>query len=210
VTSTILPPNASRLERDLEATIAAVADVPKAPIATLWDPATCPAPMLPWLAWGLSIDRWETSWTEAEKRTAIAGAIEAQRRKGTPASVEAVLASLDQLLELVEWFENGGDPHTFEIRYPLTGAPADRRTAAWAEKIVREVSIVKPVRSHFRLIQQFAAAADLRTQGASRAMAAHRFAGIAAVDTSQPWEAFLQTEFGEPLVDGAGNYLEDA
>ena len=77
----LLPPNATPFERALEDAASIMADVP-VEIATLWNPATCPAQFLPWLGWGLSIDFWDAEWTEAEKRQAIAGTIEAQRRKG--------------------------------------------------------------------------------------------------------------------------------
>jgi phage tail P2-like protein len=38
----------------------------------LWNPQTCPLAALPWLAWTLSIDKWDTDWTEERKRTATA------------------------------------------------------------------------------------------------------------------------------------------
>jgi phage tail P2-like protein len=55
------------------------------PIADLWNPQTCPLPALPWLAWTLSVDTWDTDWTEERKRAITAGAIAAQRRKGSVA-----------------------------------------------------------------------------------------------------------------------------
>lgn len=205
----LLPPNATPLERDLEQASARVGAV-ATPILDLWDPYACPAALLPYLAWGLSIDRWETTWTEAEKRYQIAQAITLQRRKGTPMSVDAVLASLDHLLEVVEWFEQTppGAPFTFEVRYPLTDAPASARTAGWAEKIVREVSIVKPVRAHFRLVQQFVLSGSIAAYGAARALLGTAVFITAALDVSQPWADLLQTETGEPVSDDAGEYLD--
>src|SRR5205085_11795608 len=119
ISGTLLPPNSTRLERSLEGATARLGDVP-APIKELWNPATCPLELLPWLAWALSTDRWETHWTEAEKRAAVATAIEQQRKKGTPASIDQVLASFDELLKLTEWFEMSpqGEPHPFTVTLP--------------------------------------------------------------------------------------------
>ena len=43
---TLLPPNATALERALASVIARISDVP-VPIGDLWNPARCPAPLLP-------------------------------------------------------------------------------------------------------------------------------------------------------------------
>ena len=53
--TSILPPNVTRAERALEGATARLDDVP-VPIRSMWNPATCPAFLLPWIAWGLSID----------------------------------------------------------------------------------------------------------------------------------------------------------
>lgn len=57
MTDTILPPNSSALERDIEESggkkrIEAI-DVP---VGKLWNPQTIPAEILPYLAWALSVD----------------------------------------------------------------------------------------------------------------------------------------------------------
>jgi phage tail P2-like protein len=127
----LLPPNATALETGLARLGARLSDI-AIPIADLWNPQTCPLAALPWLAWTLSIDKWDTDWTEERKRAATAGAIAAQRRKGSVASVRAVLRGIDDLLELVE-----GDPvrapHRFTVRMPVAdedgtlGGPACRR-----------------------------------------------------------------------------------
>jgi phage tail P2-like protein len=62
-------------------------------------PARCPRC---WLAWTLSVDTWDTDWTEERKRAITAGAIAAQRRKGSVAVVREALRTIDERLELVE------------------------------------------------------------------------------------------------------------
>ena len=51
----LLPHNASPQERAIEAATARLADVP-VPLRDLWNPETCPAELLPWLAWAFGVD----------------------------------------------------------------------------------------------------------------------------------------------------------
>lgn len=184
--------------------MARIADV-GVPLKELWDPWACPIALLPWLAWALSADRWEVDWSEDRKRQTVADAIDLQRKKGTPASVEAVLKSFDDLLTLAEWFEVGGAPHTFTVNLPLISANGDlggfRSSAEFAEAIIRDVSRTKPARSHFTLIQSLEGAATVDIVGAGRT-AGYRRADMLAdtVTASQTsWNTVLLTEDGEPL-----------
>lgn len=208
-TPSLLPPDATPLERALESAARRVTAI-DTPVQALVDPAAIPANVLPFLAWHLSVDRWEVEWTDATKRAAVADAIAAQRRKGTPASVEAVLASFDDLLELVEWHwaTPRAAPHTFEIRLPLGSTGGTRATAAFAEKIVQEVARVKPARSHGTLVQMAA------TAGIAQVMGAAATAGFARLDTDAVhsidaiWGCLLQTELGEPIESEDAQMLE--
>lgn len=201
----LLPPNASALERGLEAAATRVGEVP-IPLPTLWDPETCPVELLPWLAWGLSIDTWDPDWTEERKRLETARAIEIQRRKGTPAAVEAVLERFDALLEMVEWFEAEPqlEPHRFRVSMPLLMGGGDRATAAFAERLVREIYRVKPLRSHLEFVQSIAAAATLNVVGVARTAGFVRLNLTAVVEEG----SFLTMEDGEPLQDESGELLE--
>ncbi len=210
----LLPPNATPLERGIEDACARIGAI-DAPIAPLWDPATCAMDILPWMAWGLSVDSWDAGWTEAEKRAAVAQSIELHRRKGTRLSVEAVIARFDQLAHLVEWHEATprAAPHTFDVVVPMVTAsniaPGGRRaTAAFAEAIIREVARVKPLREHMRLVQSVAAAGAVGVQGALRAAGLLRADATLSTDTSPHWATYLQTEDGEPIEDGAGSFLD--
>jgi phage tail P2-like protein len=203
--ATLLPPNASKLELGLEAAGARVSEVP-IPLPQLWHAETCPVELLPWLAWGLSIDTWDPAWSEARKRIETARAIEIQRRKGTPAAVQAVLERFDELLELVEWFEAEPqlEPHRFRVSMPLLTGGGDRATAAFAERLVREIYRVKPLRSHLEFIQSIAAAARLNVIGVGRTAGFVRLNLAAVVEEG----SFLTTEDGEPLQDESGELLE--
>lgn len=212
----LLPPNASRLERALETGTAQLGDV-DAPIARLWDPATMPLADLPFLAWALSVDTWDPDWSEAMKRDAVADSITLHRLKGTPASVEAILARFDDLLELVEWHEPGGSarPNTFDVLLPLVTVPGvapggDRSSAAFADAIIREVAKVKPLREHMTLVQSLKLQAAVGVFGVARLASWQREALALTIDTSPEWNTYLQTEDGEPIqAEGVSGFLED-
>lgn len=213
MTNSLLPPNATPLERALEAGGARTVDIGMP--ADIDDPMTCPADVLPWLAWGLSVDTWDADWTEAAKRDAIATSIDLHRHKGTRLSVEIVLARFDQLIELVEWHETvpRGTPHTFDIVIPmLTGdglAPGGRRaSAAFVDAIIREVSRVKPLREHTRVEQRVVARAQIGLAGAARAATFDRSQHRLLSDTSPVWATLLQTEDGEPIESDDGSFLD--
>ena len=213
MTNSLLPPNATRLERALEAGGARVVDV-HAP-ADIDDPMTCPAELLPWLAWGLSVDSWDADWSEEDKRAAVAGSIELHRRKGTRTSVQTVLARFDHLARLVEWHETAPrrTPHTFEVTVPMvTGAGVAcggrRSTAAFADAIIREIGRVKPLREHMTLIQSVAAGGAIGIQGVARVASFDRNDAALTIDTSPAWATCLQTEDGEPLQAEDGSYLD--
>lgn len=78
--TSLLPLNSTPAERAIEG--ATDRPVP-APIRDLWNPDRCPAALLPWLAWALSVDDWDASWTEEVQRAVIAASIEIHRHKGT-------------------------------------------------------------------------------------------------------------------------------
>ena len=135
--NSLLPPNATRLERALEAGVCLPPDVDAAALADMVaDPMTAPAWLLPWLAYGESVDTWDADWSEEDKRTTIASSIAQHRIKGTRASVETVLARFDQLARLVEWHQATPrrPAHTFDVIVPMVlpdgTAPGGRRSSA--------------------------------------------------------------------------------
>ncbi len=113
--SDLLPPSATPLERTIAMANARISEI-EIPIRDLWNPQTCPVALLPWLAWAFSVDHWRSEWPESQKRQAIADSIATHRIKGTPGAVEQALQLLGTAAEVVEWFESGGTPGTFELR----------------------------------------------------------------------------------------------
>jgi len=102
--SELLPPNATPVERAFDATAARLTAMP-VPLRDLWNPAQCPAHLLPWLAWTVSVDEWESVWTEAQQRDVIAASVGVHRRKGTLASVRRALtaAGFPDAVVLEQW-----------------------------------------------------------------------------------------------------------
>ena len=211
----LLPPNAQLVERALEAGTARLADV-DAPIAPLWDPATMPVDQLPYLAWAFSVDSWDPDWPEATKRDAVARSIALHRVKGTRMSVEAVLARMDDLLSLVEWHEAipRAAPHTFDVDLPVIAGDGStggiRAGAAFAEAIIAEVTRVKPLREHFRVVQRLALSAGIGVFGTARLASYFRQDLALDIDLSPTWDFYLQTEVGEPIQSEAGGILDTA
>ncbi|MDT8758235.1 phage tail protein I [Sphingomonas psychrotolerans] len=189
------------------------ADIDLSAIGTLWNPETCPADVLPFLAWSVAISHWDADWTEAEKRAAILDAIPFHRIKGTRAAVEQVLNRFNPLLRVIEWWEANPRraPYTFEVRANAREIGADFLTPETAEAIVRDVAAAKPLRSHFDFVFALELQAVLYTNGGFMAGTMARADYAAVHDTSRDWSLALQTENGEPLSDPqTGEILESA
>lgn len=113
--TSLLPPNSTQLERALEAALAEETEVP---LRTLYNPNTCPAHLLPWLAWAWSVDRWDNDWPEAIKRSVIASAHYVHSHKGTIGALRRVVEPFGYLIEIIEWFQTApnGIPGTFALK----------------------------------------------------------------------------------------------
>jgi phage tail P2-like protein len=101
----LLPSNSTQLERELAALTARIDAIDPAVISTLWDAWRCPSALLPWLAWGLSVDIWDDAWPEITKRQVCADAPAYHRIKGTRRAVEMALAYSGRAFTLTEWFD---------------------------------------------------------------------------------------------------------
>lgn len=141
--SDLLPPNATPQERALSNATARVGDVP-VPIRSLWNPQTCPAALLPWLAWAMSVDDWDATWTEQQKRDVIAASVEVHRHKGTIGALKAALRPLNYDVQVDE---PASLPYQFRIRLDAgRSVPMDVTGLTYSR--AREIALrVKNVRS---------------------------------------------------------------
>lgn len=143
--SDLLPLNATPQERAIS--LAVGRDVPT-PIRGVWNPDTCPADLLPWLAWSFNLDTWDTNWTDEQKRGAIKSAVSVHKRKGTIGALRAALDALGYDIDVIEWFEKtpAGDPYTFRI--DLTVDQVGIPSSAAYDKLVEVANATKNLRSH--------------------------------------------------------------
>lgn len=146
--STLLPPFRGQAEQGLTQAVADQFPV-SAPNRELWNPLTCPAELLPYLAWGLSVDYWDPLWPEDVRRAVIADSVRAHRHKGTIGAIRRALRCLGADCQIDEWWQTGGVPGTFNLTayvrrplYPGSDFIIDPRTHAALE---RAVEITKPV-----------------------------------------------------------------
>lgn len=110
----LLPPNSTAQERAISNALDRQIPVL---VRHLWDAERCPVELLPWLAWAMSVDEWNSDWTEEQKREAIKASVQVHQQKGTVGAVRTALAALGYDIDLTEWFKMvpTGDPYTFAL-----------------------------------------------------------------------------------------------
>jgi len=81
--SSILPPNATARERSLEQAGTGRIEQMPVGISTLWNPDTCPLALLPWLAWALDAEFFNSQWAEAQQRAVIRQSYQSHNISGT-------------------------------------------------------------------------------------------------------------------------------
>lgn len=183
----LLPSNASQLDRQTEQVMAQIDDIPIS-LRDVWNPDTCPPDFLPFIAWALSVDHWNDQWSEAIKRRVIKASIAWHKIKGTEGAVRQALASLGATVEMTEWWQLDppGPVHTFTLKVwanenlqageaLLTdGMYADMRAA---------VDASKPVRSHYTMQVGARLDADIAGGSAITSLAVKRTAADADLET---------------------------
>lgn len=133
----MLPPNATAQERALAETVARLSGVP-VPIRDTWNPDTCPAELLPWLAWAFSVDEWNPAWSEAEKRDVIKQSLFVHKRKGTIGAIDRALRPLGYLIDVLEWFEESppAAPYTFKVVIGTSTKPVEQNLYPQIERLI--------------------------------------------------------------------------
>ncbi|CAG75509.1 putative phage tail protein I [Pectobacterium atrosepticum SCRI1043] len=110
----LLPPSASGFMRSVAASTQKLSNIP-VDLSLLWNAERCPTELLPYLAWALSVDRWDKNWSEQTKRQVIRSAWLIHRQKGTIAALRRVVEPFGYLIRIVEWWQNGEAPGTFRL-----------------------------------------------------------------------------------------------
>ena len=145
--SDLLPPNATKPERAISLATARLGDI-SVPTGEIYDADLCPINLLPWLAWSMDVETWDSGWSENQKRSAIKEQFKIHKLKGTVESVNTTADAFGVDVILQEWFEQTpvGDPYTFKaiISIPTT-------TVEQQESIKKAILGSKPVRSEMVL-----------------------------------------------------------
>lgn len=165
---TLLPNNATPQEIALDMATARVGDVP-VDIRTIMSPSDCPAALLPWLAWALSIDKLDAAWSEETKRAAIEASVSVHRRKGTRGAVRAAIDAAGygdaEILERFgHRFYDGTFSHNGAILHETPDHWAEYRivmsrpiTIGQAAQVRQVAEAVHPLRSRLKLLTYTAA-----------------------------------------------------
>ncbi|OEZ98769.1 phage tail protein I [Duganella phyllosphaerae] len=142
----LLPPNATRLERNLARAGALIDRVP-VPLRDLANPETCPVSALPFLAAAFSVDHWEPTWPVSTKRAVIQAAFAVHKSKGTISALRHTLRHVSAGIHVREWFQSTppGPRGTFQLELDVLGTGI---TGPMYDEIDRLVDDAKPVTRH--------------------------------------------------------------
>jgi len=168
------------------------------PLPDLARPNYTPISVLPWLAWGLCVDRWPQG--EVRQRQIVTEAIPTHKRRGSRKAMDLLLAEYDGTLTLTEWWEEGGsgDPFTFRVTLPVNGAQPDHVTGTFMTGLMADIERTKPARALFEFRQLARASVRLPFTVAARTMTMVR--SLAPIAQPDPADLLkLTTEYGEPL-----------
>ena len=135
---TLLPPNATDLERKLTEVGKDAFNLPS--IRIIKDIDQVPSQFLPFIAWQKSVDYWDETWQEALKRKVIKESRELHRLKGTPAAIKKALEPFGYEVTLIEWFnaEPNLVPGTFNLELNVIGKSLNVETYSEINRLVSE------------------------------------------------------------------------
>jgi phage tail P2-like protein len=159
----LLPPNATPQEVALVETTERIDAIPVRS-RQMWNPQTCPANLLPWLAWACSVDEWNAEWSEQQKRDTIAASFAIHSTKGTLAAVKSSLAALGYNSNITEWFQQPTilPPYTFTVDIDAGTSPISSDIFSESTRLIEQT---KNTRSHLARLR-VASSAPVQFYGA--------------------------------------------
>ena len=140
----LLPPSASRMERVAARVCASLGEVP-VPLRQLWNPWTCRADLLPYLAWAFSVDRWDEAWPINTKRKAVADAFYLHKYKGTTGAMRRVVEPFGFFIRVNEWWNIDTAPGTFTLDIGVEDQGITEDTYLELERLISDA---KPCSRH--------------------------------------------------------------
>ncbi|WP_432323564.1 phage tail protein I [Yersinia enterocolitica] len=140
----LLPVGSTPLEIAAAQACARMADI-EVPLSKLWNADTCPLPLLPYLAWAWSVDRWDEKWPEATKRAVVNASFYVHKRKGTIGAIRRVVEPLGYLIRVIEWWKTNEAPGTFRLD---VGVLETGITEEMYQELERLIEDAKPCSRH--------------------------------------------------------------
>ncbi|HBW2812209.1 TPA: phage tail protein I [Klebsiella pneumoniae] len=142
--NSLMATGSSLLEQRAAAACASISDL-SVPLRDLWNPWKCPASFLPYLAWAFSVDGWDESWNEQEKRTVISESFWLHQRKGTIAAIRHVVEKLGYSMSIEEWWKVADPAGTFRLEVDVGDIGI---TSRMLDELTRLIDGTKPVSRH--------------------------------------------------------------
>ena len=135
---TLLPPNATDLERKLAEVGIDAFELPSTRI--IKDIDHVPSQFLPFIAWQKSVDYWDNNWQEELKRKVIKESRDLHRLKGTPTAIKKALEPFGYEVTLIEWFKAEPNlvPGTFNLELNVIGKSLNAETYSEINRLVSE------------------------------------------------------------------------
>lgn len=158
----LLPPNATKLERNLEQLGDRLSNLP-VPFIELHRVELCPEKHLAWLAWDHRVEYWRSDWSAVEKRQAILESKEFNAQRGTRSSIESLLSKFVNNFELKAWHEfNPPQP-------PFTFVVIINEMIISIEQLLQiqtAVEATKSARDNFSIAAKVVSSGQINTTGA--------------------------------------------
>ncbi|MDS7844022.1 phage tail protein I [Klebsiella michiganensis] len=142
--NSLMATGSSVLEQRAAEACAVISDL-SVPLRDLWNPWKCPVKFLPYLAWAFSVDRWEESWSEVEKRQEISDAFWIHQRKGTISAIRFVIEKMGYSISIDEWWQVADPAGTFRLEVDINDIGL---TPSMLSDLNRLIDETKPVSRH--------------------------------------------------------------
>ncbi|MGS3290662.1 phage tail protein I [Klebsiella michiganensis] len=142
--SSLLPPSSTAWMRATDEATARLSSITVA-LRMVWTPTDCPVDLLPYLAWALSVDRWDKNWPAEKKISAIQQSCWLHQRKGTRAGVRRAIEDMGFSALFTEWFDVSEEPGTFSLEVDVNETGLTGRSLTELERVVEGT---KPVSRH--------------------------------------------------------------
>lgn len=142
--NSLMATGSSVLEQRAAEACAVISDL-SVPLRDLWNPWKCPVKFLPYLAWAFSVDRWEESWSEVEKRQEISDAFWIHQRKGTISAIRFVIEKMGYSISIDEWWQVADPAGTFRLEVDINDIGL---TPSILSDLNRLIDETKPVSRH--------------------------------------------------------------